>query len=307
MSNNLLAQASQQQAATLLALPLDKLFGAPFTAAVAAQTSLAMTTAYFLSEFAMDPSGNMYTFTTSSYYDIAPAKVQDASGNQAYYLYYGPAAGPTPTLDPSGVGVNYTARTISNPSTTSQGQRFSGNAGTHEVSGNLVAVDNSGRIIGSQGQRSLTLPFVSLLNVPSLAMTEVTVDFVIKITTQDTSTTSTATSNTTNTSVNQQYSGGVGGYFPGVWWGVSWSGSTSTNTTAVATSNNDEQNKSSTSSTYRVHMAAKQKEPIGLKMMLDFITNNASDNAAPMQLASDGYSTEPKPTSNIMKVIPAPK
>jgi hypothetical protein len=47
-------------------------------------------------------------------------------------------------------------------------------------------------------------------------------------------------------------------------------------------------------------MGAKNKTPVGLKLMLDFITNNMSDSAAPMLLSDDGYSTKPNPSSDLL-------
>lgn len=282
--------AAQQQAQTLTALPLKYLFSAPFDAAVDAQISMALTTAVFLKQYGCDGSGTMFTFTTSSYYDIPAANVKDASGNQAYYLYQSPSDSTIPTLDPSGVGINYRAPVVG----ATAAKKFVGNAGTWDVSGSLIAIDDSGRIIGSQGQRSLTLPFISILNVPALSLVDVTVDFKMEIKTQDTSTTSVDNTYSNETETNSSYSARS-------WWGNrTWSGSNKTNTTAVCTNNRTATDTSSTTSVYKVHMGAKNKTPVGLKIMLDFITNNMSDSAAPMILSDDGYSTQPNPASDLL-------
>jgi hypothetical protein len=300
-TNVKLAQASQQQAATLLALPLDKILGAPFDAAVEAQKIMATTTANFIRQFGMDKSGNMFTFTTSSYYDIPAANVKDSSGNQALYLYYGPNAG-IPVLDPSGVGLNTASKYIAS-TTTSQGQFFTGKAGSWDVSGTLVNIDSAGRIVGSQGSRSLTLPFLSILNVPALSMTEVIVDFVMTIKTQDTAKKTDTASAASVSQTAQQY----GANARGSWWGVnvsaSASGSTYSSATAVVSSKSEDTDTASTSSTYNVHMVARDKTPVGLKMMMDFITANADSMSAQKELSEDGYSLRDKGTSNIFNIL----
>ncbi len=281
-----MATAAAQQAQTLTALPLKFLFTAPFDAAVDAQTTMAMTTAAFLKQYGTDGSGNMYTFTTSSYYDIPAANVKDASGNQAMYLYQSSSDITTPTLDPSGVGINF-KKSVG-------GKKFTGNAGTWDISGTIVAIDHSGRIISSQGQRSLTLPFISILNVPSLAMVDVQVDFKMEIKTQDVQSTDVSGSFTNEFEANSSSSGRS-------WWGNrSWSGRSKTNTTAVCTNNKLSTDTANTTSVYKVHMGAKNKTPVGLKLMLDFITNNMSDGAAPMLLSDDGYSTKPNPSADLL-------
>lgn len=275
--------AAQQQAQTLTALPLKYLFSAPFDAAVDAQISMALTTAVFLQQYGCDGSGTMFTFTTSSFYDIPPANVKDASGNQAYYLYQRPNDTTLPTLDPSGVGINYKGA-----------KKFTGNAGTWDVSGSIIAIDHSGRIIGSQGQRSLTLPFISILNVPALSLVDVSVDFKMEIKTQDTSTTTQDSTYANQSEYNSSYSARS-------WWGNhTWSGSNKTNTTAVCTNNRTATDTNSTTSVYQVHMGAKNKTPVGLKIMLDFITNNMGDSAGEMIVSDDGYSTRPNPSTDLL-------
>jgi hypothetical protein len=222
----------------------------------------------------------------------------------ATYLYYGPIL-EQPTLDPSGVGMNFNAGSLAPRAKAeqSQGKPFAGNAGSWEVSGNLVNIDNSGRIVGSQGQRSLTLPFLALLNVPSLSMTEVTVDFLMTIKTQDRSRNQAASAAVSTNSTTQSY----GASASGRWWGISFnasaSGASTATTTAVVASSSDDKNESSTSSTYSVHMSARDKTPVGLKMMMDFITANADSMSAQKELAEDGYSLRDKGSANIFNII----
>ena len=278
---NKFANSAQLQVAALQALPIKKLFSAPFTAAIDAQKIMSEATAYFIQEMGVDERGDMYSFTSSAYYDIPPANVKDASGNQAYYLYQ-KAGQDVPCLDPSGVGVNNTGA-----------KKFTGHEGTWEVSGNQIAIDHSGRIIGSQGQRSITLPFLSILNVPALSMQEISIDFKMEI-----KTSYAATADSSYNEVMAENSGNWNntgnGYNRN---SASWYGA---QTTAAVSNSKTATDKSSSASVYQVHMSAKHKVPVGMSMMLDFMTNNISDCAPQMKVSSDGYSTTQDPKSNIL-------
>ena len=286
-----LARRAEGLENTLSNLPLKELFGAPFRAAFEAQESLALTTAKFIKDFAADASGHMFTFTTSSYYDLPAANVKNSNGDQVYYLYNSSSAN-VPCFDASGIGMNLN-QPRGTDSTRYTGSVFSGKAGTWDISGQTIAVDSTGRIIGSQGQRSLTLPFISILNIPALAITDVNVDFKMEIKTQSTNTTSLVTRDASvDVSVKE------------AWWGNrrarntrSWEVAV---TTAVATSNAKSVSETNTSSVYQVRMGAKSRTPVGLTMMLDFITNSASDGAAKMELSDDGYSTKPSSVSDLL-------
>ena len=281
---NVFARSASTQVATLTALPLKKIFSAPFAAAIDAQKIMSEATAYFIQEMGVDERGDMYSFTSSAYYDIPPANVKDASGNQAYYLYQ-KAGQDVPCLDPSGVGVN---------NRTAGAKKFTGHEGTWEVSGNQIAIDHSGRIIGSQGQRSITLPFLSILNVPALSMQEISIDFKMEI-----KTSFAATADNSYNEVMAENSGnwnntGMSGLGRN---SASWYGA---QTTAAVSNSKTATDKSSSASVYQVHMSAKHKVPVGMSMMLDFMTNNISDCAPQMKVSSDGYSTTQDPKSNIL-------
>ena len=280
---NKFANSAQLQVAALTALPIKKLFSAPFTAAIDAQKIMSEATAYFIQEMGVDERGDMYSFTSSAYYDIPPANVKDASGNQAYYLYQKEGDANIPCLDPSGVGVN---------NRPGGAKKFTGKEGTWEVSGNQIAVDHSGRIIGSQGQRSITIPFLSILNVPALSMQEVTIDFKMEI--------KTSYESTADNSLNSIQVANSGNWntdaAPGTARG-SWYGAT---TTAAVSNSKTATDKSSSASVYQVHMSAKHKVPVGMSMMLDFMTGNIGDSTPQMRVSKDGYSTEQDPKSNIL-------
>ena len=279
---NRFANSAQSQVAALQALPIKKLFSAPFTAAIDAQKIMSEATAYFIQEMGVDARGDMYSFTSSAYYDIPPANVKDASGNQAYYLYQ-KAGQDVPCLDPSGVGVN---------NRTAGARKFTGHEGTWEVSGNQIAIDHSGRIIGSQGQRAITLPFLSILNVPALSMQEVTIDFKMEIKTSYASTADNSLNSVQVANSGNWNTDAPPGSARGSWYGAT--------TTAAVSNSKTATDKSSSASVYQVHMSAKHKVPVGMSIMLDFMTNNLGDSAPQMRVAKDGYSTEQEPKSNIL-------
>ena len=279
---NKMANSAMTQVSALEALPLDTLFMTPFQAAIDAQKIMSQATAFFVQEMGVDQYGEMYTFTSSAYYDIPAANVKDASGNQAYYLYQLGTDADTPCLDPSGVGLNAKGA-----------KKFTGKEGTYDVSGTSVAVDHSGRIIGSQGQRSITLPFLSILNVPALTMTDVTVDLKMEIKTNYSATVDNSSNTTQATNAgNWNNDAGAGGSNGGYAW-------TGTNTTASVSNQNTATDTSSSKSVYEVHMGAKYKVPVGMKMMLDFMTNNISDSSPKQVISDDGYSTVQDPATNI--------
>jgi hypothetical protein len=134
-------------------------------------------------------------------------------------------------------------------------------------------MNTDGLVLRVQGIRTISVPFITLLNVPSLTMNEVTVDFSISIKTQST------------TSV-EQFKGpqaldavvtpgpvvGGGGWSNG-WETVGWVTQQQTVTRGSVATTNESQSSTTTSSTYTVSMKAKQKQPAGMKIILDFITN----------------------------------
>ena len=192
-----IAKASGDVAAALGLLPLDKLFGAPFDAAYQAQSELAMSTAFFIKRFGLNDKNDFLEYTASSSYDVPAANLLDVCGNTVYYLWQkvpgGGSGTSNITINPPGINVGTQIR--KGPSDVSWNNGGGLNSGVDsswndytltekgviDLSGVEISYDNTGRIVGSQGERSITLPFISLLNVPSLSISEVNVDFIIEI------------------------------------------------------------------------------------------------------------------------------
>jgi hypothetical protein len=270
--SNLLASAAQDQSTVLAQLPLEKLFGAPFEAAYSSQMALSEKTIDFLRTYALDASSSdLYTFTTSSFRDIPAAELVDASGNQAFYVY---KVGSTYTVDPPGVGLNIAGTGVK-----------ATDISTIEINGQKLYVDKSGRIVVGQTSRSITLPFISLLNVPSLVITEVEVDFKITIKTMQAA--STVNTNTQNINF------GVGARYSGNAWGARFNAGFSVNVQATLTNNSTQFDETKTDSTYQVKIIGRTKEPLGMKLLMDFISGNAADSTPQYARSADGYSVTP--------------
>jgi hypothetical protein len=298
--------ASNDIGSTLANLPLDFLFSTPFEAAYQAQGELAMSTASFIKRFGLTPSNEMLEFTVSSSYDIPAANLQDASGNQALFLWLDEAG--MPTINRPGIGGNQAIpppAVTDPPSTPAQiaealrpefakrvfnKENVQALGGTFinalDISGVGVHIDDSGRIVGSQGSRALTLPFITLLNVPCLSITEVNVDFIIEIKTQNTKTKNTTYDAITKRRIEERTTGRAN----------FWSGwndnTTATETSASISQKQAATDSTSTATTYQVHMQAIDQQPIGMKILLDFVTNN-KDSVAPSILGPDKLSMKP--------------
>ena len=272
------------QSNTLESLPLYQLFNVPFKAAADAQKSLALSTAAFVKKYAMDPSGNIYMNTLTTYFDIPMNSVTDLSMG---YL-----------LDMSGGGVFGPKRISRNSPITPGGPLVTNHftadddqgkdAGGTETSGfkkrvgnRVFLLDGDGKVKYVQGMRSITVPFISLLNIPSLCIDEVKVDFSITIKSQVLASDSNTFSNTFN-----EIDSKAGYYDRGF-------DIQNTYTTAVSTSAAKTASDDSTESTYKVMMKAKQFDPPGLVAILNFITNNKDTSSRKVLDLSGNAQSDP--------------
>ena len=245
---------------TLSRMDLSDLLFSPFNAAAMAQAKLANITVDFIKTFAFETeisnniliqTNDIRTVTVSSYFDLP--------------------------IDASGQGrLIDTGET--NPSAAS------------DATNDEDDVTKRSNIWVRQGTRSLTIPFLALLNVPALQMQKVTVDLTVKIESQTKATTNTAATNSvdSNTSASVGYSS---------WFSpVSGSFSTSVNTKATNSNNSTNSIDNSSSSKLDIHMEAINQPPVGLTMILDFLTSK-SDMAPKMRSGEgQGAYTRPMPT-----------
>jgi hypothetical protein len=293
---------AQTQGNTLAQLPLASLFGAPFEAAASAQNALAHSTAKFIRQFGMDGSGNVWMNTFTSYYDIPTSSVADISGG---YL-----------LDASGggifiAGVNITPDSLPDVSykvgdycdkgtykilvsaiLKDSDRPPSGYGFTKRISNRIYILDDGGKVLYVQGVRSLSVPFISLVNVPSLFIDLVTVEFAINIKTQ-----SVVQTNSSNAFTYANESSGES-RGRGWNWGESYNykNDYTTKTTATSTSTASATSDTSTESTYMVSMKAQQVDPPGLTAVMNFITGN-KDTSSKKMLGSNGKSVITDPAT----------
>uniref|UniRef100_A0A6C0E5F8 Uncharacterized protein n=1 Tax=viral metagenome TaxID=1070528 RepID=A0A6C0E5F8_9ZZZZ len=278
---------AKTQGQTLAELPLYDLFAAPFQAAARVQANLAEATSGFIRQFAMDACGNVFMTTLSTFFDIPISSVSDLSGN---YL-----------VDPSGGGLFASSSGITTSNsvydgapggtgsgwgTVSDGGKVigyctaklvaadyaPGTTGGYQkkIANRVYSMDSKGKVLFVQGIKSVSVPFISLVNVPALTLEEVTVEFCINIKTQEVKErTDDAAATSVQASQNQGRIG-VKGWFGG----FNYARQSSAVSTAVATSKSKATSDTSTESTYLVTMKAKQVDPPGLTAILKFITNN---------------------------------
>jgi hypothetical protein len=328
-----MGDAFKQQATTLGELDLNYLFGAPFHAANKAQANMAINTATFVQQFGLDASGDVLMTTLSSAFDIPKSGVTDLSGDflldpKTAYLgragqkMFGNTASVTGNsskwVDLSKtIGTKVTKRGVTKPYTISSTNltEIAAMVSANQIIGyerqigqRRYLMDESGKVIQVQGIRTISVPFITLLNVPSLTMNEVTVDFTISIRTQSTTATETVQPPEffDQTVIDSASSGG----WSNGWEYAGWASRTQTRTTGSIASTEISKSESTTTSTYTVSMKAKQKQPAGLKILLDFVTKNK--DAAPKRIIAQNaigekVSITQSSATSALTVLAAPK
>ncbi len=143
-----------------------------------------------------------------------------------------------------------------------------------EPSGN----DADGNPIITQRTRQLTLPLLSILNLPALQIQKMSVDLTVKVTSQA----SISSESSSSRGFSAGFSQGAGFNFGFVNAGFSNSVSTSVQ------SSNSNQNSfdATTSAKYDVHVTAENKHPPGFAALLDFC--NRPDLAPNRAIAQNG-------------------
>ena len=259
---------SANQAQVLNTLDLSLLFGAPFLAAAAAAGEMSENTGAFIKNFGMDTSGNVFMTTMSTYFDLDLGTLSDVSGEylvdpSSGFLF----AGVQKSSAAGGTGIVNGVKYVLFPSTS---QVFDGGDLTgykQRIGSRYYYADTTGRLLFAQGTRSINIPLLSLLNIPSLLIDVVDVDFTINIKTQAFKTAEVGS----DVRVQTNFFAGInsGGFSAGV--ALSTRGSVTSSARALSETN--------TESTYKVKMRARQIDPPGMKAMFDFITNNRDTSA----------------------------
>ena len=256
---------AQNQGAVLSSLPLSDLFGAPFMSAAAAAAEMSENTGAYIRNFGMDQSGNVFMTSMSTYFDIPLNTLPDVSGE---YLV-DPSSGFlfSTTLSSENGGISNGRRYVPFPTTSEvkDGNTITGYK--QRIGSRYYYASENGKLLFAQGTRSINIPLISLLNVPSLMIDTINVDFTINIKAQ----TITQTTNSSNVNVATQFFANAsrGGFSAGF----------QLDTRGTITSSARADSQTNTESTYKVKMRAKQIDPPGMRAMFDFITNNRDTSA----------------------------
>jgi hypothetical protein len=251
---------SQNQGQVLSTLPLSDLFGAPFLAAAAAAGEMSENTGAYIRNFGMDQSGNVFMTSMSSYFDIPLDTLPDVSGE---YLV-DPSSG---FLFAATAGVVNNVRYVAFPSTSLVTDGGVPTGYKQRIGSRYYYADTAGRLLFAQGTRSINIPLISLLNVPSLMIDTINVDFTINIKTQTIK--KVEISQGLNVATNFFANVNRGGFSAGF----------SLDTRASITSSARADSQTNTESTYKVKMRARQIDPPGMRALFDFITNNRDTSA----------------------------
>jgi hypothetical protein len=139
---------------------------------------------------------------------------------------------------------------------------FDENGNVKMISMGLTEIDAS----GVKQDLSMNVPLITMLNVPSLAIQTVSVDFTIEVDAMSEQKTNSSNEKTSafGVSVSAGYKG----------WGVNVKATTNYNTTARLSSSSANNDKLNTKAKYVVHLEAQDKQPVGLSKLLDRLTNN---------------------------------
>jgi hypothetical protein len=249
-------------------LPVGDLFAAPFDAAIRASAKMATETAAFIRNFGMDNSGNVYMTSMSSYFDIPLSDLPDVSGQ---YL-----------IDPSSGLLFNTADSDEFPllyvpfpasSEVYDGVVLTGYKQQIGTRFYYAAVD--GKLLFAQGTRSINIPLLGMLNVPSLQIDSIDVDFTINIKTQA----SVATTNNAFSFSSSSYyanSQGQRNHFDQI---SSYATGFGMSTTGIVGHHSDTFSNTNTDTTYTVKMRARQIDPPGMAALYQFISANNDTSA----------------------------
>jgi len=250
-------------------LPVGDLFAAPFDAAISASANMATETAAFIRNFGMDNSGNVYMTSMSSYFDIPLSDLPDVSGQ---YL-----------TDPSsGLLFAGTSLSSSQPEVYVPFPASSRVYDDDELTGYRQQIGTrfyyaaeDGKLLFAQGTRSINIPLLGMLNVPSLQIDSIDVGFTIFIKSQSSLNTIT---NSASFSSSSYYANSQGqrSHFDQV---SSYATGFGMNTVGIVGHHSDTFSNTNTDTTYTVRMAAKQIDPPGLTALYQFISANNDTSA----------------------------
>jgi len=139
---------------------------------------------------------------------------------------------------------------------------FDNSGNVQMITMGLTEIDAS----GVKHEVAMNVPLITMLNVPSLSIQTVSIDFTIEVDaiSENKQTSATEKTSALGVKVDAGYKG----------WGASVKASTSYNTTARLSSTSANNDKLNTKAKYVVHLEAQDKQPVGLSKLLDRLTDN---------------------------------
>ncbi len=250
-------------------LPVGDLFAAPFNAAIRASAKMATETAAFIRNFGMDNSGNVYMTSMSSHFDIPLSDLPDVSGQ---YLT-DPSSGllfNTAGADDVG-NVLY----VPFPESSAVYDKTELTGYKQRIGSRIYYAGIDGRLLFAQGTRSINIPLLGMLNVPSLQIDTIDVFFTIHIKTQ---TSKKTTTDTLNFSSSSYYANSQGqrSHFDQV---SSYATGFGMSTFGIVGHHSDTFSNTNTDTTYTVKMRARQIDPPGMAALYQFISANNDTSA----------------------------
>ena len=126
---------------------------------------------------------------------------------------------------------------------------------------------------GNEIVKMITMPLLSMVNIPSLSVQRVGIDLVVEVDAMSSTHSETASQNNSSFSIDAGASYKVGGFKAHVNVGYQTSAKLSS-----STSNNDTLN---TNAKYSVHIEAENKQPVGLTKLLDILNTKINTNDTP--------------------------
>jgi hypothetical protein len=143
------------------------------------------------------------------------------------------------------------------------------NGNVKNISMGYTETDSSGNI----SVKTLTMPLLTMINVPSLTVQKVGIDLVVEVDAMSSTKTENTSQNNSSFNIDAGASYKVGGFSAHVDIGYQTSAKLSS-----STSNNDSLN---TNAKYSMHIDAENKPPVGLNKLLDILNSKINTNAPP--------------------------
>lgn len=130
----------------------------------------------------------------------------------------------------------------------------------------MISMNLTEDVSGGTHDISMNVPLLTIINTPCLYIQSVNIDLVVEVDAMSVKKTTSASENTSSFGI--QANGGYSG------WGFNVAVATQYETTAKLSSTAANTDKLNTRAKYSIHLAAENRQPIGLIKLLDRLTSN---------------------------------